>query len=196
MAPGKNLALRIEEQHCSHADDGYKGASLLSQGVVKLHLLRWRSPKWLVAVATVDILSAPAHGTFQPIKVMTPVPGEDFSHLPNPLEVTLKLTVGRRDVVRLLRDSCERIANLHTRTRKQHIKCCDTCLQCKDGTRTSVSRRNPIRCGLCSIWGMVQVVGTPRTQLHTRSLSPLSLKPTFCGTWPVVTHLLLVDRHL
>ena len=39
-------------------------------------------------------------------------------------------------MVRLLRDSCEQVAkrlNLHTATNKQHIKCCDTCLQCKDG---------------------------------------------------------------
>ena len=38
--------------------------------------------------------------------------------------------------MRLLRDSCEQVAkrlNLHTATNKQHIKCCDTCLQCKDG---------------------------------------------------------------
>ena len=69
-------------------------------------------------------MSAPAHDSFQPIKVMTPVPVEDFSHLSNPLGFTLKLTVptpevvysalsaealsgdtsGRRDVVRLLRD--------------------------------------------------------------------------------------------
>ena len=106
---------------------------------MKLHRLRWRSPKWLAAVAIVEILSAPAHGGFQPIKVMTPVPGEDFPQLPNPPEVTQPRRCWAR-VSHLGKTECGEVTarfvakrlNLHTRTEEQHIKCCATCLQCKD----------------------------------------------------------------
>ena len=39
----------------------------------------------------VEVLSAPAHHRFQPSKGMTPVPGEDFPHLLNPLEPTTEV---------------------------------------------------------------------------------------------------------
>ena len=47
----------------------------------------------------VELLSAPVHDRFQPIKGMTPVLGEDVFHLLNPLEVMLKLTEPTAEVV-------------------------------------------------------------------------------------------------
>ena len=68
--------------------------------VVKLHLpVFGRHQSVGGCCEIVELLSAPAHDSFQPIKGMTPVPGQDFSHLLNPLEVMLKLTEPTAKVV-------------------------------------------------------------------------------------------------
>ena len=47
----------------------------------------------------VEVLFALARDCFQPMKVMTPVHEEGVHHLPNPLEVTLRLTAPTPEVV-------------------------------------------------------------------------------------------------
>jgi len=131
--------------------------------VVKPHLpVGGGHQKLLAAVAKmVEVLSAPEPDSFQPIKVTTPVPGEDFPHFPNPLEVTLKLTEQTPEVVysvlsaeallgegiaprkdgmwcgycEILVDNVAKHLNPHTKAAKHHIKCRDMCLQYKDRLR-------------------------------------------------------------
>ena len=175
--------------------------------VVNLHLpVCGGHQKLLAAAKMVELLSAPAHDSFQPIKVMKPVLGEDFTHLPNPPQVTLKLTVPTPEVVHsaLRRGAvkreyhtsgcgcCEIRVNRSPTADKQHIKCCDTCLQCTDGLIIEgwtlghddirVEEKHLSVWLVQQFWRMVQTVVTPRNETaHTLSSSTTAGSHE-CGT--------------
>ena len=110
-------------------------------------------------------------------------------------------TAGRRDVVRLRRDSCEQVANRlnpHTKADKQHIKCCDTCLQKKNRLLIGgwTLRHDDIR-GFCSkIWEWYKLWEHRETKLHNEK----SCGNTLCRWSPRVRNVrlgaaCLVDRN-
>ena len=109
-------------------------------------------------------------------------------------------------MVRLLRDSCEQVAkrlNPHTKGDKQHIKCCDTCLQCKGRLIIEgwTARHDDNPCRGETPFGVAYAANSGEwyklcdhraTKLHTRSRPPLPLEPT--GAEREAWSNLLVDR--